>query len=865
MSDNVIQTSFASGELSPSLFARVDFAKYHSGAATMRNFFVDYRSGASTRSGTEFIMPPVQGVGPVRLVRFQQSVSVTYCLVFGNGYLRFITQGGAVVQPPVAIASISAGTSTTVTLASAAYVSGDLVFIAGGNIPQLANRYFIVQAISGTTYNLLDSVTSQQVNSTGWPAYTGGAVAQRVHTISTPYLSSELALLKFSQKGSQMNITHPAHPPYVLQLFSATNWTLVPATFGASVGTPTPSSVTASATGPAYVQYKATAVDDNGQESPASAPLSADAIVDMRTTTGTVQVVVNAVAGAVAYNFYKSVTSTFGTVPDGVEVGYIGTSNSNLFLDSNIVPDFSQVPPIHKDPISVRHPQVSSYFQQRLVYANAGGEEVDRFWMSKPGAFYNFDGSNPSQSDDSVDAELVSLEVNEIKSMIPMPSGLVMLTTKGAWQVSGGAGGVATQGGPITPTSITATAQAYIGANDVPPILVNYDIMYIQQKGSIVRDLTYNIYANIYTGNDISILSSHLFYGHQIKEWAYAEEPFKMIWAIREDGIMLSLTLIKEQDMYGWARHDTFGNFESICTITEGPSDAAYVVVSRPNAVTGDFRLYIERIAERDFKFGAEDAWAVDCGLSTVHNTPNAILTASVPDSLGIATFTTPTPVFSSSMVGWIIRVGGGKAEVTQFISTTQVKAKMIQPITAVIPNDPLHRPDIGIPGTWAIDKPITVIHALDHLEGQQVAVLADGGVVNDMVVQGGSITLPAPASNVTVGLAFQAQLQTMYLDVGNEANTLQGKRKKINALTVRVKDSRGLKAGRTFQTVTPIKEMNRVTLMGLPVPLITADERIVMDPLWDVPGQICLQVDDPLPATVLGVIPEITVGDTPK
>jgi hypothetical protein len=50
---------------------------------------------------------------------------------------------------------------------------------------------------------------------------------------------------------------------------------------------------------------------------------------------------------------------------------------------------------------------------------------------------------------------------------------------------------------------------------------------------------------------------------------------------------------------------------------------------------------------------------------------------------------------------------------------------------------------------------------------------------------------------------------------------------------------------------------------MGFSVKLVTADERIVMDPLWDVPGQICLQIDDPLPATILGVIPEVAIGDT--
>src|SRR5882672_407639 len=105
MSDNVIQASFSAGELSPNLFARVDFAKYRSGTARMRNFFVDYRSGASTRPGTEFIRPTQSDI--VRLVRFQQSTTVTYILEFGNGYIRFISQGGSVVETAFGIQAIS--------------------------------------------------------------------------------------------------------------------------------------------------------------------------------------------------------------------------------------------------------------------------------------------------------------------------------------------------------------------------------------------------------------------------------------------------------------------------------------------------------------------------------------------------------------------------------------------------------------------------------------------------------------------------------------------------------------------------------------------------------------------------------------
>src|SRR4029077_18104617 len=152
MSENVIQTSFAAGELSPSMFARVDFAKYRSGAATMRNFFVDYRSGASSRPGLEYIAPCT--TGKVRLVRFQQSVSVTYVLVFGDHYLRFITQGAAVVEPAIPINNIDQFGLVTVT-ATNSFNTGNLLFISQvQGMPQINNRFFIALGVGGTTFNL---------------------------------------------------------------------------------------------------------------------------------------------------------------------------------------------------------------------------------------------------------------------------------------------------------------------------------------------------------------------------------------------------------------------------------------------------------------------------------------------------------------------------------------------------------------------------------------------------------------------------------------------------------------------------------------------------------------------------------------
>jgi hypothetical protein len=181
-----------------------------------------------------------------------------------------------------------------------------------------------------------------------------------------------------------------------------------------------------------------------------------------------------------------------------------------------------------------------------------------------------------------------------------------------------------------------------------------------------------------------------------------------------------------------------------------------------------------------------------------------------------------------------------------------------------VLPNDPSQTALGAAAGAWTLTTPVTTVSGLTHLAGKTVSILADGNVMVPQVVSAaGTITLQTAASSVIVGLPFQAQLQTLNIDVGEggPGGSVQGKPKKVGAVTIRVKDTRGLKAGRTPATVTQVKEWNSNVYLGGPLPLVTGDQRLILDPLYDVGGRLWIQVDDPVPATVLGLIPELTTG----
>jgi hypothetical protein len=883
MSDNLIQTSFSSGELAPSIFARTDLTKYHSGAAFLRNFFVDYRSGASTRAGTRFIKQAFNSALPVRLIPFQSSILVPYILEFGDHYMMPISNGAAITQTPQTITGATQANPCVLTIPGFSGVVGSQIFVTGINgMVNLNNRIFNVTAVAGSAVTISDPLNGP-VNSLSYPAYTFGGTAGILVQFVSPYAATDLQLLKFVQVANVMYLTHPSYPPYTLTFVSPTSWVFTQISFGTSLSAPTGLSGSysgAAGTSTNYL-YGVTAVDANGQES-AVATVAFTGTGNIAVNAGTVTVSWSAVAGAVSYNVYKSGVSYTGAVPTGSAMGFVQSVTGTSIADTNIVANFSFAPPVLENPFaSSNNPGTACFFQQRLYYGGSNSFP-QTFWASQPGSYNNFNISNPIQASDAITGTIVSKQVNSIKWMLPMPGGLIIGTANGEWQISSGSGFAATSA--VTPINATASPQAYNGASDVPPIVVNHDVLYVQSKGSIVRDLVYNIYANVYTGADISVLSNHLFFQHQILQWTYAEEPFKIIWAVREDGVLLSLTFVKEQDMAGWAHSDTLGQFTSVASVQENvgqpnASDAVYVAVQR--FIQGQFVTYIERFADRVFNYGAEDSWAVDAGVQSPLVFPSATLVTSgttampVPGpgpltptgptfvATGTATFTASAGVFSPSSVGQILRVGGGIAAITQYVSATQVIGTITQPITSVLPGDPNATPTQAIAGQWSLTPQFTTFVGLDYLNGQNVQILADGNVLSPQVVANGSITIPTPASKVTVGLGFTAQLQTMYLDVSGGAETVQGKRKKINALTVRVKDTRGLSTGRTFSTLVPIKEQNANVPPGTPVPLISYDERVVMDPLWDVPGQICIQQSNPLPATVLGVIPEITVGDT--
>ncbi len=95
--------------------------------------------------------------------------------------------------------------------------------------------------------------------------------------------------------------------------------------------------------------------------------------------------------------------------------------------------------------------------------------------------------------------------------------------------------------------------QTAFGSSHVPPIQTDNSLLFVQEKGNRVQALRYDALQDVYTSQDMSVLASHLLYDttaqYQIQEWAFAQEPFRIIWGVRSDGVLLGFTYMREHEV----------------------------------------------------------------------------------------------------------------------------------------------------------------------------------------------------------------------------------------------------------------------------------------------------------------------------
>lgn len=756
----VAQSNFTAGEISPRLYGRSDLARYLAGAKEVTNGIILQHGGIRRRDGTVFVTNAGSS-NSVRLIRYVLDRTQAYCLEFGAGYIRFFTDSGAVVDANSAVYQITT-TYTQSELKELSYTqAGDQMFIAHRNHPlarltrlahdswTLSDVEYVNQPVKEDIWKpkclLTLDVTTVGVNRNAYAATfrtadyridaSGVNVSRRIYSVGggeaiitgyssglpTSAIKHTIEIIKQFESTTiePLDWWMDGQPQCALtigysSLAAGSQVTLTYGTDGTGAGYTAGAITNCAST--TFHGFNAMRVVYSMTLIPEMAVGDVLKLVDTMSRTYYYDVVakvdsfpivllngsedVSLFASGTIYRYKtnQSSTANFACAADvgsiiSINGGYVKvtaatpsqyTGTVQKTLTSGVSPGanaWAVMRPAWNGDSG--YPATVTAYEQRLVVSGTAFSP-NTVWFSRIGNYLDF---LPGSLDD--DALSVTIAGSEQADIVHLMQGkaLVAMASNGEYSFAGGIEK------PIAPTNIQIKNQSVFGCSYVRPQRIGNELYFVQRAGRKLRAFTYKYDSDDYGAPDLSIMSEHLTEGGII-DMAYNPEPESILWLVRADGDLVSVTIERENDVVAWAHHETDGLVESVCSVPSTDGDTLWLCVNR------DGVRMIERMDS--------DVLLDSCVIGTG----------------------------SSSAV-------------------------------------------------WS---------GLGHLEGKTVSVLADGVVLDDVVVSGGSVTIGREATSVVIGLPYTTTIETLMQDFGTGNGSIHGNSNRIGEITIRFLNTNGCK-----------------------------------------------------------------------
>lgn len=384
------------------------------------------------------------------------------------------------------------------------------------------------------------------------------------YEVTTTYLQSELPDLYFTQSADVLFICHPNHPPAQLNRFADTNWTLTDVLF--NDGPYKDGVVNLGATGTSINLTPAAISGTNILITASSAVFLPAHATEQRwlrlrqgAQWGNAKIITYVSSTQVRVNIIASFFSTL--VADEWRIGAWGALEG--------------------------YPSVVTFHEQRLIFASTT-LYPQTVWMSSSGQYVLFSPSNLDATvtdSNAIYYTIASNKVNVIKWLSSGPT--LLLGTVGAeWQVK-----AASISQPLTPTNIQITPQTTLGSKNINSLRSGSACIFVQRSGRKLQELTYEFQTDAFVNRDLSLISEHLLReGNFATDFTFQQEPNGILWLVRNDGLLLGVTYLRDQQIVGWHRHQIGGSFsggnavvESVATIPsiDNTSDQLWLIVKR--------------------------------------------------------------------------------------------------------------------------------------------------------------------------------------------------------------------------------------------------------------------------------------------
>jgi hypothetical protein len=523
------------------------------------------------------------------------------------------------------------------------------------------------------------------------------------------------------------------------------------------------------------------------------------------------------------------------------------------------------------------YPRAVAFAQGRLWYGGTN-TAVDKIWGSMaPDNSGNarYDNFTTGTSDEDAVAYIIAPPSGKAEAVTWVASSskyLLVGTYGGVCKLTGSQDDEA-----VTPTSVNVRNITNYGCYSTAPVILGSSTFYIQRNEICVRELLYDLAMDAYKAEDKSILAESLF-DAGVTQLAYCCGRPDNVWAVRNDGVLLGMTVNKGENIYGWHRHSLGGGglVKSIASVPRAGTDDLLGAVAVWN-IDGVDRYYVVKQSDKikfpdKLDFYTDDITAdvaaynkvvynrqleynyLDCSLSFDGSAFGVAKAATLSINITAGTVTSDVSIFVAADVGREIRgvysdttgLGGGIYLITAVTSGTVVAVTVVE--------TPTTEDDLAY-GDWFFTT--DTITGLSHLESETVQVVADGGIHPDVVVTDGVAVLDYQTAYAHFGFAYTGILKTLPVEAGGITGGTQAKPKLIKRISVRFRDTIGASVGCSMYNMEPLAYANTNQLLGRPPLPFTGMYNVEVQGAWsenlfdERPDKAVVMQENPLPCTI--------------
>lgn len=585
----LLQPSFGTGEISTEVANRVDLDKYQFALTKAKNCLIRPYGPAYKRPGTIFCSSTKYGNRKSILLGFANG-DTHFIIELGHKYLRVHKEG--VYQGVELVTEYSEEDLEDIEFTQ----SADMMFLASGKYPLK-----VLSRITDTSWTFANYEISKPYfdetlgGGSESCTITPAAIAGTTTLTASESIFNNMTgqYVQLTQEVPSQTLSRHAGDPTTFRsnaIWVGENWKVT--THGSWKGKVGLEYSDDSTTWKEYRSYSANK-DYNATES-GSFIEGMYVRIFIETTEGDVTV------DFTALPYKKTGSARIGTV-----------SNAGKTAMVQVVEKFGTTEATKKWAFSAwgneyGYPRTVAFFQDRLCL---GGSKAQPYviWMSRTGDYNNFsvEKVNGTLTDDSaVMLSLISRKQFEIRHLVPSTD-LIVYTEGNEWIISGNE--------VITPAHCTPKMQDSRGTGKVVPVMIGSKTVFVQNRGSVVRDMGYSYEIDKYGGVDLTLLAKHIIRDKKIIDAAYMQEPDSAIYFVRDDGTIAVLAYVVDQKIYAWSTIETDGQFEAIVAIPEGDIDVLYAVVKR--TINGQTARTIERFNKDIHSDNPDDYIAVDSAI----------------------------------------------------------------------------------------------------------------------------------------------------------------------------------------------------------------------------------------------------------